>query len=319
MKQPNRLSNLPMLPAIVVPLLACWLMFPDWLGLLRAIMIVAIFALSYDLLQGHAGIVSLGHAVFFGVGAYTVAILGSFGVSEPLLTLLAAMAVCAVAAGLLAPVVVIGNDLTRLLVTLGMGFLFFEVANQWRELTGGADGLSTFEVGAIAGLFPFDFIGHTAFFWTLLGLLAAWAVVWRVTTSPFGLALRGLRENTTRMVAIGSPVARHRAVAYMLSGSLAGMAGAMLAHTSNFASLDMLGFERSAEVMIITALGGTGSIVGVLLGSALFVWMKDALSALSPKYWQLGLGLALMASVFVLPKGLAGLSAFIKRRRGTRK
>jgi branched-chain amino acid transport system permease protein len=301
------------LPLLLVLALGCYLLFPGYLVLLRTIFIVAILALSYDLLQGYAGIVSLGHAVFFGLGAYTVAILGSHGVTEPLLTLAAAMLVGGLAAGMLAPIVVVGNDFNRLLVTLGVVFLFHEAANQMGELTGGADGLSSFTVGPIAGLFEFDFAGHAAFFYTLAGLVFAYLVVWRITTSPFGLALRGLRENTARMHAVGALVGRHRARAYVLSGALAGMAGAMLGQTSNFASLDMLGFERSADVVMMTALGGTGSIPGVILGASLFTWLKDALSSVSPKYWQLGVGLMLMASVFILPRGLAGLAETLRR------
>ena len=303
------------LPVLLALAIACYLLFPGYLGLLRTIFIVAIFALSYDLLQGYAGIVSLGHAVFFGLGAYTVAVLGGHGVTEPLLTLGAGMLLAAVVAGVLAPIVVVGNDFNRLLVTLGVVFLFHEAANKAHGLTGGADGLSSFTVGPLAGLFEFDFLGHTAFFYTLAGLVVAYLVVWRIATSPFGLALRGLRENTARMHAVGALVSRHRAVAYVLSGALAGMAGAMLAQTSNFASLDMLGFERSADVVMMTALGGTGSIPGVILGASLFTWLKDALSSLSPKYWQLGVGLVLMASVFVLPRGLAGLLDTLRRWR----
>ncbi|MBN8942119.1 MAG: branched-chain amino acid ABC transporter permease [Rhizobiales bacterium] len=307
------------LPLLIAVALACYVVFPDHLGLITSILIVATFALSYDLLQGYAGIVSLGHAVFFGIGAYTVAVLGSHGISEPLVTLAAALAVSAVVAGLLARIVVVGNDFTRLLVTLGVGFLFHEAANKMHWLTGGADGLSSFTVGPIAGLFAFDFRGRTAFFYTLCVLVLAYAAIWRITTSPFGLALTGIRENTRRMHAVGAPVARHMAVTYVLSGGIAGMAGALLAQTSNFASLDMLGFERSAEVVMMTAIGGTGSIPGVVLGATLFAWLKDALSAFSPKYWHLGIGIVLMASVFVLPDGLAGLPARIGRllRRGT--
>lgn len=301
------------LPALVGAALAAYLLFPDHLGLIASILIVATFAVSYDLLQGHAGIVSLGHAVFFGIGAYTVAVLGGAGITEPLATLLAALAVSGAIAGLVARIVVVGNDFTRLLVTLGVCFLFHEVANQMHWLTGGADGLSAFTVGPIAGLFAFDFRGRTAFFYALAVLVLVYLAVWRITTSPFGLALRGIRENTRRMHAVGAPVARHMAVTYVLAGGMAGLAGAVLAQTSNFASLDMLGFERSAEVVMMTAIGGTGSIPGVILGASLFTWLKDALSAFSPKYWHLGIGLVLMASVFVLPDGLAGLPARLGR------
>lgn len=301
------------LPALIGAALAAYLLFPDHLGLIASILIVATFALSYDLLQGHAGIVSLGHAVFFGIGAYTVGVLGGAGITEPLVTLVAALIVSGAVAGLVARIVVVGNDFTRLLVTLGVCFLFHEIANQAHWLTGGADGLSAFKVGPVAGLFAFDFRGRTAFFYALAVLVCVYLAIWRITTSPFGLALRGIRENTRRMHAVGAPVARHMALTYVLAGGMAGMAGAVLAQTSNFASLDMLGFERSAEVVMMTAIGGTGSIPGVILGASLFAWLKDALSALSPKYWHLGIGLVLMASVFVLPDGLAGLPARLGR------
>jgi len=301
------------LPLFLVAV-ASYFLFPGQLGLIAHLFILAIFALSYDLLQGHAGVVSLGHAVFFGIGAYTTAILGRHGVSDPLVVLVLAFLVSGAVAGLLTRIVVVGNDLTRLLVTLGIGFLFFEAANKANWLTGGADGMPDFEVGRLLGLYAFDFMGKTAFWYTLAVLAVVYLFLLLVTSSPFGVALRGIRENVRRMHAIGAPVNRHLAVTYIMSGAIAGVAGALLAQTSRFASLDMLGFERSAEVMMMATLGGTGSIPGVVLGAATFGYLKDMLSVISPKYWHLGIGIVLMLSVFVLRSGIAGALAGLARR-----
>lgn len=296
--------------------IASYVLFPDYLALIANIFILAIFALSYDLLQGHAGVVSLGHAAFLGIGAYTAAILAAQGITEPVLGLLAGLCMSGFVALCLTRIVVVGNDLTRLLVTLGVGFLFYEAANKARWLTGGADGMPDFEVGPVLGQFQFDFVGRTSFFYTLAVLVVVYLFLRRVTTSPFGLALRGIRENVRRMDAIGAPVARHLATTYTMSGAIAGVAGALLAQTNRFASLDMLGFERSAEVMMMATLGGTGSLSGVVLGAATFGYLKDALSAFSPKYWHLGLGVVLMLSVFVLRNGIAGGLASLRRSLG---
>jgi branched-chain amino acid transport system permease protein len=301
-----RASKLGYAPFLLAAAIASYFAFPSYLALITQIFVLAMFALSYDLLQGHGGIVSLGHAAFFGIGAYAAAILARAGWNDPLLGLAVAMLASALVALVLTPIIVRGNDLTRLLVTLGVGALLFEAANRARWLTGGADGLPDFSISPVFGLFAFDFMGQTAFFYALAALVVVYAFVWRVTTSPFGLALTGIRENVRRMSAVGAPVGRHLAVTYMLSGATAGLAGAVLAQTSRFASLDMLGFDRSAEVMMVATLGGTGHIHGVVIAAAAFGTVKDALSTVSPKYWHLGLGIVLMASVFVVRGGIAG-------------
>ena len=301
-------------PALLAAAAALYLLFPDYLALITQIMILATFALSYDLLQGHTGIVSLGHAAFFGTGAYCAALIARAGITEPVLGLMAAGLMAGALAFALTPIVARGNDLTRLLITLGIGALLAEVANRWRSVTGGADGLSDFEVGPLLGLFRFDFAGHTAFFYALAVLTGVYAAMWRITTSPFGLALTGIRENMVRMPAIGAPTARHIAVSYTLSGATAGLAGAVLAQTSRFVSLDMLGFDRSADVMMVATLGGTGNVHGVVLGAGAFGLAKDMLSSMSPKYWHLGLGLGLMAAVLLLRGGIAGALSRIGRK-----
>ncbi|AZO81919.1 MULTISPECIES: branched-chain amino acid ABC transporter permease [unclassified Bosea (in: a-proteobacteria)] len=301
------LSFNPITPLIFAALIASYFLFPNHLALATQILVLMIFALSYDLLQGHAGIVSLGHAVFLGLGAYGSAILARWGFTDPLFGLMAGASISALVALVLSPIVVRGSDFTRLLVTLGVASLIHEAANRMRDLTGGADGLADFEVAPLLGLFAFDFEGRTAFLYALIVFAFVYAALWRVTTSPFGLALRGIRENPRRMPAIGSPVARHLAVSYLLSGAIAGVGGALLAQTSRFASLDMLGFERSAEIVMVVTLGGTGHIAGVSIGAAAFGLVKDALSTVSPRYWQLGLGIVLMASVFLARGGIGGL------------
>jgi branched-chain amino acid transport system permease protein len=312
----KRIPNIGLGVPLLLAGLASYVLFPDYLLLLSSLFVLAIFALAYDLLQGHAGIVSLGHAAFFGVGAYTAAILARAGIAEPVVGLAGAMLVSAAVAFCVTPIVVRGNDFTRLLVTLGMGLLLFEAANSARWLTGGADGFPDFAVGPVLGLFPFDFLGKTAFFYALCVLVIVFVFLKRVTSSPFGLALKGIRENTRRMPAIGARVGRHLAIAYTMSGAIAGLAGAVLAQTNRFASLDMLGFDRSAEVMMMTSIGGSGSIPGVVMGATAFGFMKDYLSTVSPKYWHLGIGIALMLSVFVIPNGIAGIPGSLRRRLG---
>lgn len=311
----------PVLSAAILTLLGLsyWL-FPGHHGLLTQIFVLALFALSYDLLQGHAGIVSLGHAAFFGTGAYACALLAQAGLSDPLLGLAASGALAAALALALTPIIVRGTDFTRLLITLGVGIMIHEAANQMRWLTGGADGFGDFEIGPILGLFRFDIAGRTGFVYAWLILLLVYLGLWRVVHSPFGLALRALRENPRRMPAIGAAVSRHLAMTYVMSGAIAGVAGALMAQTNRFVSLDAFSFERSADVTIIVTLGGMGNLVGAVLGSAVFLVIKDTLSAISPKYWQLGLGVVLMASVLGLRGGLVSVAdlplGFVRRALG---
>jgi branched-chain amino acid transport system permease protein len=293
--------------------LPAYFLFPGYLVLGSQIFITALFALSLDLLMGYAGIVSLGHAAFFGVGAYTAGLLARHGWGEPLSGLLAAGTMAAAVGFLASFLVVRGGDLARLMVTLGIGQLLFEASNRLAPITGGVDGLSDVAVWKILGLFPFDLEGRAAWIYSFAVLLLGFAFLRRVLASPFGLSLRAIREGARRMPALGTPV-RHRLVAaFTLSAGLAGIAGALLAQTTQFVGIDVLGFNRSAELLIVLVVGGTGRLYGALLGAPIFMLAQNYLSGANPAYWQFWLGLLLVAIVLFARGGVLGGADRVRR------
>lgn len=299
---------------------AAFFVFPNYLVLGSQILIVALFALSFDLVLGYAGIVSLGHAAFFGVGAYTAGLLAArLGWGEPITGLLAAGAVAGLFGYLVSFLVVRGGDLTRLMVTLGIGLMLFEAANQASSITGGVDGLSGVEMWKVLGIFPFDLEGHTAYVYSLVVLFLLFWAVRRLVNSPFGLSLRGVRENVRRMPAIGAPVRRRLVAVFTLGAVFAGVAGGLLAQTTQFVALDVLSFPRSAELLIMLVLGGTGRLYGGLIGAAVFMLAQNYLAGLNPQYWQFWLG-ALLVLIVLFARGgiLGGLAQLRARRTGGR-
>jgi branched-chain amino acid transport system permease protein len=258
---------------------ASFFLFPNHLVLISQIMIVGLFALSLDLILGYAGIVSLGHAAFFGLGAYTAGLLSVHGWGEPVSGLLAAALVAGVAGFIVSFLVVRGQDLARLMVTLGIGLMLFEAANKAASITGGVDGLSGMAMGQLFGAFEFDLYGKTAFWYSLGVLFLLFVVLRRLVNSPFGLSLRGIREGGRRMPAIGANVDRRLKVVFTIGAAVAGVAGALLAQTTQFVGLDSLGFPRSAELLIMLVLGGTGRLYGALVGAAVFMVAQDTFPA----------------------------------------
>ena len=297
----------------LLPVLA-YFVFPDNLVLLTQIAITALFCLSLDLILGYAGIVSLGHAAFFGVGAYTAGLLASNGWSEPLSGLLAA-AVCAAALGFVTSLLVLrGADLTRLMVTLGVAMMLYEVANKMTSITGGVDGLSGMEVAPIFGSFRFDLYGKTAFWYALVVLFLLFWLARKLVHSPFGLGLKGIRLNVARMPALGAPVNIRLAAVYTLAAAYAGIAGALMAQTTQFVALDVLAFNRSAELLLMLVLGGSGSLYGALLGTMVFMTAHHALSDINPEYWEFWLGALLLLIVLFARDGVMGGLRHLARR-----
>ncbi|NMG73454.1 branched-chain amino acid ABC transporter permease [Aromatoleum diolicum] len=285
---------------------AAYFIFPDNLVLLTQIAITALFCLSLDLILGYAGIVSLGHAAFFGLGAYAAGLLAAHGFGDPLLGLGVA-AVVAAALGFVTSLLVLrGADLTRLMVTLGVAMMLYELANKLTPITGGVDGLQGIEVLPLLGPFEFDLYGKTAFWYALAVLFVLFWVARRIVHSPFGLSLKGIRLNVGRMPALGTPVNARLAAVYTLGAAYAGIAGALLAQTTQFVALDVLSFNRSAELLLILVLGGSGSLYGALIGTIVFMSAHHLLSELNPQYWQFWLGALLVVIVLFARDGVMG-------------
>ena len=273
---------------------------PDRHLLLTQVVILGLFALSLDLILGFAGIISLGHAAFFGFGAYLAALAAKHEiVTEPVLALLLAGLAAAALGWATSFLVLRGSDLSRLMVTLGLALVLREIANKTGWLTGGADGLQGVIVGPVLGRFEFDIGGHVAYVYSLAVTLGLFLVARRLIYSPFGLSLRSLKDNATRASAIGIPARRRLVAIYTVAAGYAGIAGALLAQTTQFASLATLDFERSADVLLVLIIGGAGYLYGGFIGAIIFKLMQDWLADLTPEYWEFWIGLILVLIVLI--------------------
>jgi len=279
---------------------ASYYLFPGKHLILTEIAILALFALSLDLILGYAGIVSLGHAAFFGFGAYVAGLLAKHQlVTEPLFALLLA-GLAAMMLGFVTSFLVLrGSDLTRIMVTLGVALVLREIANRYAWLTGGADGLQGVSIDPLLGLFRFDMFGRTAHAYTLIVLFVLFLVARRIVSSSFGLSLQAIKGNALRAAAVGVAVNARLVAVYSIAAFYAGIAGALLTQTTAFASLDVFSFERSADLLLVLIIGGTGYLYGGLIGAIIFKLMQDYLSALTPQYWPFWIGLVLVVIVLV--------------------
>jgi len=301
--------------------LAVFFALPEYVPLGARILIFILFALSLDLILGYAGIITLGHTAFFGLGAYVAGILGAkAGVTDPLLQLAAAGAAAAVLGVITGAVILRTKGLTLLMLTLAITSILMEIANKATNLTGGADGLSGITVAPILGLFRFDMFGKTAYLYCLLFLLIGWWVVRRLIYSPFGASLTGIRENVVRMHAIGSPAYARLVAVYTISGAIAGCAGALLMQTNQFVGLNVLSFEFAGELLVMLVLGGVGRIYGAFVGPLVYMIAQDQLAKQFPEYWYFGIGLLLVAVVLFARGGLLGLvDTIVAKARGARR
>jgi branched-chain amino acid transport system permease protein len=267
--------------------------------IINEIAIVALFAVSLDLVLGYTGIVSLGHAAFLGFGAYAAALFAKHINPDPLLGLSVGMAAATLLGALCSLSIMRGSDLTRLMVTLGTALILLELANKYSDLTGGADGLQGVIMGPLLGQFEFDLMGQVAAWYSLCVLLVLFVLARRLVHAPLGATLKAVRDNRLRAMAIGIPVTARLAVVYTIAAGIAGAAGALMAQTTGFASLDVFALDRSADVMLMLAIGGVGWLYGGIAGAVAFKLMYDVIANITPQYWTFWIGLFLVVLVMV--------------------
>lgn len=267
--------------------------------IINEIAITALFAMSLDLILGYTGIVSLGHAAFFGFGAYTAGLFAKFVLPDPIIGLLATIVLVAALGALASVTILRGTDLTRLMVTMGLSLLLLELANKLDGLTGGTDGLQGVLMGPVLGAFSFDLFGRTAAWYSLSVTLLLFFLMRRLVHSPFGATLKAIRDNPLRAMAIGIPVVSRLSLIYTVSAAVAGAAGALMGQTTAFASLDMFAFDRSADIMLILVIGGAGWLYGGVIGAIVFKLLQDWLATVTPQYWMFWIGLILVLLVLV--------------------
>jgi branched-chain amino acid transport system permease protein len=299
-----------------VAALACFFLFPNYLAFGTQVLITILFALSLDLVLGYAGIVTLGHAAFFGAGAYTVGMLAlHLGWSEPL-SGLAAAALVAGAIGLASGLVLLRtHGLALLMLTLCTMALLEQAANMGADWTGGFDGMPGLAFGRILGLFGFDVLFYRSqYLYALAVLFLCFLLMRTLIYSSFGQSLTGIRENLLRMHAVGAPVRTRQVIAYTLSAALAGVAGALFTQANGYVNLAVLGLERSAGVMIILILGGYGRLYGAFVGAIAYMVLEHLLAKAYPTAWQLGLGVTLVAVALFARNGVIGLFDALRRR-----
>ncbi|MEO6624081.1 MAG: branched-chain amino acid ABC transporter permease [Burkholderiaceae bacterium] len=275
------------------------LVVPSHSLLISEIAIVALFAISLDLVLGYTGIVSLGHAAFFGAGAYAAALFAKLVMPDPMVGLLVALVVATLLGAACSLTIMRGSDLTRLMVTLGVALILLELANKLDWLTGGADGLQGVVMAPVLGRFEFDLVGRTAAWYAMSVCLLFFLLLRRLVHSPFGATLMAIRDNRLRAMAIGIPVHSRIAVIYTVAAGVAGVAGGLLAQCTGFASLDLFAFDRSADLMLILVIGGTGWLWGGIAGAIVFKLMHNVISAITPQYWTFWIGLFLVVLVMV--------------------
>jgi len=294
--------------------LLVFFLLPQYLAFATSVLVTTLFVLSLDLILGFAGIISLGHALFFGVGAYVTGLATFAGMTEPISGALLGGVSAALLAAVIGPVLLRLRGLPLIMVTLALGVIAYEAANKLTWLTGGDDGLYGIVVAPLFGVFPWTMFAKTAYLyvlgWTFLLFLLARSIV----ASPFGVALQGIRDNSLRMSLIGTPVLGKLVQVYVISAFVAGVAGALSAQTTKFVGLAVLSLDTSVGALVMLVLGGVGKLYGGLIGAPVYMIVHHFASQWNPYHWMFIIGGLLTGVVMFARGGLIGIAQDIARR-----
>lgn len=293
--------------AVWVAALAVLVAFDGYLSLAASIAVMALFVVSLDLALGFAGIVTLGHALFFGTGAYAAALIALGGWQEPITGVLVAGAVSAVLALVVGVLILHLHGLPLIMTTLALGLIVYQVANVAGDITGGDNGLQNIKLNPLFGVFPWTVVGQTAYLYALAWLFVLFVVARKLVASPFGLALHGIRQNRARMPLLGANVTVQLVTIYIFSGFMAGVAGALSAQTTKFVGLEVYSLDMSATVLIMLVLGGIGRLYGAILGTVVYTVLHHFAAIADPYNWMFAIGGLLVAVVLVARGGLMSL------------
>jgi branched-chain amino acid transport system permease protein len=299
---------------IWVVAIAAYFVVPTYLSLGTIVLIMILFTLSLDLAVGYGGIDTLGQGAFFGVGGYAAAYWALHVTGEPISGLVIGGLAAAILGLICGPLILRTRGLTLIMLTLAITSMLEEFAVTAKSITGGDDGLTGYTIQPVLGLFHFDIYFRTAYFYSLAVLAVAFVVARIVVNSPYGLTIRGIRENPVRMRLLGVPIRQRLLGLFTLSGAMAGVAGALSAQVTGLIGTDTLTFLVSGNALISLILGGFGKLYGAFLGAALFYIFSDRAAAINPFHWLLGLGVLLILAVRFMPTGITGLIDKLQKR-----
>ncbi len=313
------LKSLLPLALLILAGIAGFYLLPYNLGFATRVVIMIIMVLSLDLVLGYGGIATLGHAALFGTGAYASGLFAVFVSGDPLLGLAVGAAAGAAIAFVSGLILMRAHGLTLLMLSIAVAQILQEIANKARPITGGSDGLMGISMSPILGLFEFDFIGRTGYWYSLVVLVLVFLLLKMVVASPFGLSVQGIQESAARMRAIGTPVYWRQVAVYTLGGAIAGIAGGLSAQVTELVSLESFSFTLSAEALIMLILGGLGRLYGAIIGTVIFMTVHHFAATVDPFNWLFIIGGLILVVVYFVPEGFLGFPDRVRKMLGPKR